>query len=431
VTHSAPPRPPRPSDPVDRDELEALVNALIEEARRRARRRRLVFASVAATVALVGVAVFVSFNRAVQSQTQSAQPVARPGLGAAAAESKIAFLSDVPKARLPKGVRWQGELYVTNADETGMRRLARFASAGIRPTWSPDGRMIAFDRRVGPIGAPPPGNGACRVCHGEIFAVNADGGGLRNLTGNAGGNFPVWSPDGRQIAFSRDNAFNPYLYVMNADGSGQRRVTQEPIHVWGASWSPDGQRLAFAGGVQGPPFPVFPALYVVNVDGSGQRQLTRDMGQDPAWSPDGQRIAFTKYVPKPPGTKGSRPQPYLYLMDADGSGQRRLVGISNSDGSFSWSPDGQRIAFVSDRDGNDEVYVVNVDGTGLRNLTRSPTRDGHPVWSPDGRTIGFVSNRGGNRDIYVMNADGSGLRNLTRNLDQKAFGIAWMPTPRS
>ena len=76
-------------------------------------------------------------------------------------------------------------------------------------------------------------------------------------------------------------------------------------------------------------------------------------------------------------------------------------------------------------------YVVNVDGSGLRNLTRSSTRDGHPVWSSDGRTIGFVSNRGGNRDIYVMNADGSGLRNLTRNLDQKAFGIAWMPTPRS
>ena len=90
--------------------------------------------------------------------------------------------------------------------------------------------------------------------------------------------------------------------------------------------------------------------------------------------------------------------------------------MSNRDGSFSWSPDGRRIAFVSDRDGNDEVYVINVDGSGLRNLTRNPARDGHPAWSSDGRTIGFVSNRGGNRDIYVMNADGSGQRNLTRGI---------------
>ena len=76
----------------------------------------------------------------------------------------------------------------------------------------------------------------------------------------------------------------------------------------------------------------------------------------------------------------------LYLMNADGSGQRKLARMSNSDGLFSWSPDGRRIAFVSKRDGNDEVYVINVDGTGLRNLTRHPARDGQPKWSSDGRT---------------------------------------------
>jgi Tol biopolymer transport system component len=430
LTISAPPRPPRRGDPVDRDELDALVNALIEEARRRARRRRLVYAAIATSVALTGVAVFAVFDHAAQSQSASPAPTARHGLAAAAAVPKIAFLSDVPKARLPKGVRWQGELYVVNVDGSGMRRLARFASAFTLPTWSPDGRMIAFDRRVGPIGAPPPGNGACRVCHGEIFAVNADGSGLRNLTGNAGGGVPAWSPDGEQIAFSRDNGFTPNLYVMNADGSGRRRVTQEPIHVWGASWSPDGQRLTFASGVPGNPGEF--DIYVVNVAGSGQQKLTQapNLEYAPAWSPDGRTIAYLR-------TRGTSNRKLgdlaaeIYLMNADGSGQRRLVPVSISDSSFSWSPDGRTIAFVSKRDGNDEVYVVNVDGSGLRNLTRSSTRDGHPVWSSDGRTIGFVSNRGGNRDIYVMNADGSGLRNLTRNLDQKAFGIAWMPTPRS
>ena len=163
------------------------------------------------------------------------------------AGSKIAFLSDVPKARLPKGVRWQGELYVMNPDGSGRRRLARFASGFTRPTWSPDGRTIAFERRAGPIGAPPPGNGRCPVCHVEIFVMNADGSGLRNLTGKTGGGMPVWSPDGRAIAFSTTPAglSIPNLYVMNADGSGLRRLTQDPIHAGGASWSPDGERLAF------------------------------------------------------------------------------------------------------------------------------------------------------------------------------------------
>jgi Tol biopolymer transport system component len=425
VTLTAPPRPPRPGDPVDRDELEAIVQALIEEARRRARRRRLVYTAVAASAALVGAVVFGVFDRAAQSHPNAAQPAARTSLAAASAVPKIAFLSDVPKARLPKGIRWQGELYIVNADGSGMRRLARFAMSGLHPAWSPDGQRIAFERRVGPIGAPPPGNGACfRVCHVEIFVVNADGSELRNLTGKAGGGVPAWSPDGRQIAFSRDIGFNPKLYVMNADGSGQRRVTKDPIDVWGASWSPDGQRLTFASGVQGIGN-VW--VYVVNVDGSSQQQLTRDWGQDPVWSPDGQRIAFMNYRDERP-SGGLRWQKVMYVMNADGSERQTLTWLSNRDGSYSWSPDGRRIAFVSDRDGNDEVYVINVDGSGLRNLTRSPARDGHPVWSPDGRTIAFVSSRGGNRDIYVLNADGSRLRNLTRNLDQKAFGIAWMPT---
>jgi TolB protein len=117
-------------------------------------------------------------------------------------------------------------------------------------------------------------------------------------------------------------------------------------------------------------------------------------------------------------------------MNAAGTGQRKLTPLSNSDSSFSWSPDGRRFAFVSKRDGNDEVYVINVDGSGLRNLTRNPARDGHPAWSSDGRKIGFTSNRGGNRDIYVMNADGSRQRNLTHGLRQQAFGIAWSPAQK-
>ena len=376
--------------------------------------------------ALAGLVAFVAVVILALLDSGAASPgvAARMSVAGQAGTPRIAFLSDVPNARLRKGVRWQGELYVMNIDGSDMRRLARFAS-GFQPTWSPDGRMMAFDRRVGPRRAPPPGNGACRVCHGEIFVVNADGSGKRNLTGHLGGGNPAWSPDGQTIAFSRDDGFIPNLYVMSADGNGQRRVTPDGFHAWGSAWSPDGRRIAFGSVVGGVGNNRNGDIFVVNVDGSGLQNLTRNRAMDdaPAWSPDGQTIAFLTY------REGLRAKA-LYLMNADGSEQRRLVRLSNSDGSFSWSPDGRRIAFVSDRDGNDDVYVVNVDGSGLRNLTRSPMRDGHPVWSSDGRTIGFVSNRGGNRDIFVINTDGSGLQNLTGNLDQKAFGISWSPAQR-
>jgi TolB protein len=103
-------------------------------------------------------------------------------------------------------------------------------------------------------------------------------------------------------------------------------------------------------------------------------------------------------------------------VKADGSRLRKLtpkVGEAYRDPA--WSPDGRKIAFVSDRTGNSEVYVMNADGTGQRNLTRNPAFDADPTWSPDARKIAFASNRDGKYGVYVMNADGSGQRRVAQH----------------
>jgi Tol biopolymer transport system component len=91
-----------------------------------------------------------------------------------------------------------------------------------------------------------------------------------------------------------------------------------------------------------------------------------------------------------------------------------------------WSPDGQKIIFACERSGNSEIFVMNADGSGQRSLTRNPAFDADPAWSPDGRSIAFRSTRDGNTDIYIMNADGSGQRNLTRSPANEGR-FAWAP----
>ena len=177
MTVTAPPRPPRPGDPVDRDELEALVEALIEEARQRARRRRRIYGAVAALVALVGVTVFAVFERSAQSQTASPALAARSGLPAGTTSSKLAFVGPcTPRAVAVAPIA----LYVMNADGSGKRRLARDAFTG--SAWSPDGQKIAFERdhhRKFVPGAYTPADSNI-----EIYVINADGSGERRLTRN-------------------------------------------------------------------------------------------------------------------------------------------------------------------------------------------------------------------------------------------------------
>ena len=242
------------------------------------------------------------------------------------------------------------EIYVMDGDGSNQRRVTTHPARDRLPTWSPDGKKIAFVSNR---------NNANKD-HQQIWVIDADGKNPIRLTDGLGDTYPDWSPDGTKIVY---DAFPAGITVMDADGKDKRLLTRVGAHP---SWSPDGKRIAFISVVD-----VINHVFVMDADGGNRTQLTHDFVRKrlPSWSHDGKRIAYV----------GDN---VIWVVDSDGENPRQLTWHV-TEAHPTWSPDSESIAFHSfGRDpGIVGIYTVDVTNLAVVALPRHPySRNLDPDW---------------------------------------------------
>ncbi len=241
------------------------------------------------------------------------------------------------------------QICIMNADGTNRRQVTESDATSFYASLSMDGEMVFYSSR--------------ESGQFQIYSIRSNGKEFKRLTRVSGSFYaPELSPSGQWIVMTKDG---DGIWLMKPDGTNPHALTdKDDIDP---TWSADGSMIAFASSRSGPR-----QLFVMNADGSNIRQVTdlKDMGGRSSWSPDGTKLAF--YA----GPEADR---NIYVINVDGTNLVQLTDGGDNLGP-SWSPDGNWIAFTSFRDGNNEIYVMHPDGTGVKNLTNNSGSDWQPRW---------------------------------------------------
>ncbi len=282
------------------------------------------------------------------------------------ARTKLTFSSDRDSGRIkgPLGPRDVQEIYIADYDGANARRITNTTTLNITPVWAPDGQAIAYTSYR-------PGAGGSGYSTFQDLVVSWLYKGLRDEPTHGSPNnqnyLPAWSPDGSKIAFTSNRDGNPEIYVMNRDGSGLHRMTNNPAIDVTPTWSPTGNQIAWVSDRTGSP-----KIYVMNADGTGARLLISDYCDRPTWSAEPfNEIAYAART-------GPGYDIKIYNF-ATGESKKVTDGIGSNE-SPAFSPNGRHIAFVSTRSGKSEIFTVDRDGNNLRQITRDGNNK-FPNWS--------------------------------------------------
>ncbi len=273
------------------------------------------------------------------------------------ARTKLAFSSDRNREPVAGTVEKRDvkEIYISDYDGANQRRITINRALNITPSWSPDGRSIAYT--------------SYRTGLPDILVSNIFAGTMETPTKGVGQNFlPVFSPDGSRIAFMSTRDGNPEIYIVNRDGSNVTRLTNNPAIDVTPTWSPSGAQIAFTTERTGSP-----QIWVVGTDGTGLRRISYESFADrPTWSPPPyNEIAFAARTG--PGFD-------IKILNIASGETRQITFGEGSNESPAWSPNGRHLAFMSTRAGRSQVFTTDRDGRNIRQLTR----DGNnttPNWS--------------------------------------------------
>lgn len=234
---------------------------------------------------------------------------------------------------------------------------------------------------------------------------------------------PVWSPDGSHLAFITRSLqdMDSVLSVMNTDGSDLIFLTEHGSNVYEPTWSPDGTRIVFRCSGCGDEFTgMNDNIYMVDVSSGELQRLTAHEADEysPAWSPDGRKVFFVSNREENSG---------IFVINSDGTDEMLLVTTMYGDynmmnvpywTTFQISPDGDLIAFTSDKAGYWQIFSMNIDGTQMKQLTDHTNGAGFPLWSPDGCWIAYQSlGHGVEYEIYIMDEDGGSTVKLATGSD--------------